>query len=42
MAFTEQLLSMEAPPSPLSSRAKPRDLRFNGPLMEMLGWAERP
>jgi hypothetical protein len=35
MAFTEQLLSMEAPLSPLSSRAKPRDLRFSGPLLEM-------
>ncbi len=29
------LRSMEGLPSPLSSRAKPRDLRFNGPLMEM-------
>jgi hypothetical protein len=26
---------MEAPPSPLSSRAKPRDLRFYGPVVEM-------
>jgi hypothetical protein len=26
---------MEASPSPLSSRAKPRDLRFNGPFLEM-------
>jgi hypothetical protein len=31
----QQLLSMEAPPSPLSSRAKPRDLRFNGTFVEM-------
>jgi hypothetical protein len=31
----QQLLSMEAPPSPLSSRAKPRDLRFSGPLLDM-------
>ncbi len=30
-----QPLSMEAPPSPLSSRAKPRDLQFCGPLLEM-------
>jgi hypothetical protein len=29
------LLFMENPPSPLSSRAKPRDLRFSGPLLEM-------
>jgi hypothetical protein len=28
-------LSMEAPPSPLSSRAKPRDLQFRGPFLEM-------
>src|ERR1700733_7879138 len=28
-------ISMEALPSPLSSRAKPRDLQFSGPLMEM-------
>jgi hypothetical protein len=33
--FCQQLLPMEAPPSPLSSRAKPRDLRFSGPLVEM-------
>jgi hypothetical protein len=26
---------MEAPLSPLSSRAKPRDLQFSGPLVEM-------
>jgi hypothetical protein len=26
---------LEAPPSPLSSRAKPRDPRFNGPVLEM-------
>jgi hypothetical protein len=29
------MLSMKAPPSPLSSRAEPRDLRFGGPLLEM-------
>jgi hypothetical protein len=33
--FVQQPLSMEASPSPLSSRAKPRDLRFCGPLLEM-------
>jgi hypothetical protein len=27
--------SVEAPPYPLSSRAKPRDLQFSGPVMEM-------
>ncbi len=26
---------LETPPSPLSSRAKPRDLRFRGLLLEM-------
>src|ERR1700735_923885 len=31
----QQLLSMDALPSPLSSRAKPRDLRFSGPFVEM-------
>jgi hypothetical protein len=31
----QQLLSLVAPASPLSSRAKPRDLRFSGPLLEM-------
>jgi hypothetical protein len=30
---------MEVPPFPLSSRAKPRDLRFYGPLLEMFGGA---
>ena len=30
-----QPLSMETPPSPLSSRAKPRDLQLCGPLLEM-------
>jgi hypothetical protein len=30
-----QLLSMEASPSPLSSRAQPRDLQFYGPFLEM-------
>ncbi len=39
---------METPPFPLSSRAKPRDLRFNGPVLEMFlatakrnGWRNR-
>jgi hypothetical protein len=32
----QQLLSMEAPPSLCSLGAKPRDLRFGGPLLEML------
>jgi hypothetical protein len=31
----QQLLSMQASLFPLSSRAKPRDLRFYGPVMEM-------
>src|ERR1700679_532910 len=31
----QQLLSMGALPSTLSSRAKPRDLRFSGPFVEM-------
>jgi hypothetical protein len=26
---------VEAPPSPLSSRAEPRDLQFSGPFLEM-------
>jgi hypothetical protein len=26
---------MEASPSPLSSRAQPRDLQFSGPFVEM-------
>jgi hypothetical protein len=30
-----QLLSMDAPLSPLSSRAQPRDLQFYGPFLEM-------
>jgi hypothetical protein len=30
----KQLLSIEVSPFPLSSRAKPRDLRFYGPLLE--------
>jgi hypothetical protein len=34
-AHPKQPLSMETPPSPLSSRAEPRDLRFPGPLLEM-------
>jgi hypothetical protein len=34
-AFAQPLLSEEPPPSPLSSRAKPRDLWFSGPLLEM-------
>jgi len=29
------LLLMEPPLSPLSSRAKPRDLRFSGSVLEM-------
>jgi hypothetical protein len=33
--FVQQLLSREIPLSPLSSRAKPRDLRFSGPVLEM-------
>ena len=32
---------MEAPLSPLSSRAKPRDLQFRGPLLEMCFNRER-
>jgi hypothetical protein len=31
----QQPLSMEASPSPLSSRAQPRDLQFSGPFVEM-------
>jgi hypothetical protein len=31
----QQLLFMGALPSTLSSRAKPRDLRFSGPFVEM-------
>jgi hypothetical protein len=31
----EHPLFMEPLPSPLSSRAKPRDLRFRGPFLEM-------
>jgi hypothetical protein len=31
----QQPLSFEAPPFPLSSRAKPRDLQFRGPFLEM-------
>ena len=31
----QQPLAMEPPPSPLSSRAKPRDLQFSGPFVEM-------
>jgi hypothetical protein len=30
-----QSILMEAPLSPLSSRAKPRDLQFYGPFLEM-------
>src|ERR1700722_4662018 len=33
---------MEAQPSPLSSRAKPRDLQFNGPLLEMCFVGSKP
>jgi hypothetical protein len=32
---------MEPPPSPLSSRAQSRDLRFYGPLLEMCFHTER-
>jgi len=31
----QQPLSRSAPPSPLSSRAQPRDLQFYGPFLEM-------
>src|SRR6202453_4539817 len=34
-ALMQQRLSMGALPSTLSSRAKPRDLRFSGPFVEM-------
>jgi hypothetical protein len=34
-ALSVQQHSLEAPPSPLSSRAQPRDLRFRGTLLEM-------
>ena len=33
--WIHQPLFMEASPFPLSSRAKPRDLQFRGPLLEM-------
>jgi hypothetical protein len=33
-ASVQQPLSMEPLPFPLSSRAKPRDLRFHGPFVE--------
>jgi hypothetical protein len=32
----QQPLSIKAPPYPLSSRAKPRDLRFYEPVVEKL------
>jgi hypothetical protein len=35
MASLQQPLSMEASPSPLSSRAQSRDLQFSRPLLEM-------
>jgi hypothetical protein len=35
MASIQQPLSPEALPSPLSSRAKPRDLQFRGPFLGM-------
>jgi hypothetical protein len=35
-ASVQQPLSKEPSPFPLSSRAKPRDLQFRGPLVEML------
>jgi hypothetical protein len=31
----QQPLSMDLPPFPLSSRAKPRDLQFRGPPLEI-------
>jgi hypothetical protein len=34
-ASVQQPLSIEPLPFPLSSRAKPRDLRFRGPFLEM-------
>ena len=34
-AFCPEPLSMGTSPSPLSSRAKPRDLQFRGPFLEM-------
>jgi hypothetical protein len=34
-ASVQQRLSMEPLPFPLSSRAKPRDLQFRGPVLEM-------
>jgi hypothetical protein len=34
-SLNQHLLWMEAPPSPLSSRAQPRDLQFRGPFLEM-------
>jgi hypothetical protein len=34
-AAVQQLLSIEASPSTLSSRAQPRDLQLYGPLVEM-------
>jgi hypothetical protein len=34
-ALSVQQHSLEAPPSPLSSRAQPRDLRFSGLVLEM-------
>ena len=37
----QPLLSMEALPSPLSSRAQPRDLQFRGPLLEMFSDREK-
>ena len=33
--FTSHQIHMEAPPSPLSSRAQPRDLQFYRPVLEM-------
>jgi hypothetical protein len=34
-ASVQQSLSMEPSPFPLSSRAKPRDLQFRGPFLDM-------
>jgi hypothetical protein len=34
-AFRQKPLSVERSPFPLSSRAKPRDLQFYGPVLDM-------
>ena len=38
----QQPLSMEASPSPLSSRAQPRDLQFRGPFLGMFFDGAKP